>query len=150
MIPIIVVRLVYLNSTYRSIDRTYNDVNATITTIFHANLSIVIMAVPFLKPFMDSLQTGILASDLRRLAPIQTSGLGWSSARPFRSLKQGSSAGKVRTPSTGKLEGAPPGNSAFASVGSNLQGHGRDASVDSEEMVGIKQTRTVGVQLDPL
>ena len=151
MIPITIVRLVYLNSALKSTDRTYDDLDTVITTIFHANLSIVVMAVPFLKPFMDSLQTGILASDLRRLAPIQASGLGWlSSARPFRSHKQDSSIGKTRTPSTGRLKGTPPGNSTFASVESNLQENERNASRDSEEKVGIKRTRTVGVQLDPL
>ena len=149
MIPLIITRLVYLNDAYKSNDRTYDDLDTAIVTIFHANLSLVVMAIPFLKPFIDSLQTGILASDLRRLAPIKSSGLGWSSARPFRSLGKDSSS-KLRSPSRGRLEGAPPGNSAFASMGSQSQGHEREASVDSETKMGIKQTRTVGVQLDPV
>ena len=146
MIPIIIARLVYLNQAIKSADRTHDDLNTTITSIFHANLSVVVMAVPFLKPFMDSLQTGILASDLRRLAPIKTSGLAWSSTRPLRSLGKS----KARSPSAGRLRGAPPGNSTYASVGPNFEGHERDESVDSEEKMAIKQTRTVGVQLDSL
>ena len=108
----------------------------------------VIMAVPFLKPFMDSLQTGILASDLRWLAPTKSSGLAWSSTRPYRDLGKDSSS-KVRSSSTGRLRGAPPGNSAFASVGSHSGSRERDSPVNGGEIMAIKQTKTVGVQLDP-
>ncbi|MCJ1465194.1 hypothetical protein MMC07_003810 [Pseudocyphellaria aurata] len=65
MIPIVIVRLVLLKATVNSADHPYDDFAVAITTIVHINISIIVSCIPFLKPVMDSLQTGVLASDLR-------------------------------------------------------------------------------------
>jgi len=61
------IRIIYLNSSAKSSDHPYDDFAGVMITSVLVNFSIIITAIPFLKPIMDGLQTGILTSDLRSL-----------------------------------------------------------------------------------
>ena len=65
IIPIIIVRLVFLSSASNSTDHPFDDFATTVIASVHINLSVIITCLPFLKTVLDSLQTGLLASDLR-------------------------------------------------------------------------------------
>lgn len=67
MIPLAILRMVYLSSAAKSSDRTFADFNTTIVTEIDMNLSIIFACFPFLKPVMDGLQTGLLTSDIHIL-----------------------------------------------------------------------------------
>ncbi|MCJ1462539.1 hypothetical protein MMC07_001141 [Pseudocyphellaria aurata] len=84
LIPLAVLRLVYIKSASRSRDQTFDDVQTTLLTQVDMNMSIIFACFIFLKPFMDGLQTGLLASDIQILSSKKSSrngtfGLGtWS------------------------------------------------------------------------
>ncbi|KUJ14246.1 uncharacterized protein LY89DRAFT_752108 [Mollisia scopiformis] len=67
LIPVSVIRIIYIHDNSKSVDHTYQDFAIILTTSFLINLSVIVTAIPFLKPIMDSLQTGILAGDLRSM-----------------------------------------------------------------------------------
>jgi hypothetical protein len=67
LIPLTIIRIVYLNASAESNDHPYDDLTRVMITSVLVNFSIIITAIPFLKPVMDGLQTGILTSDLRSL-----------------------------------------------------------------------------------
>lgn len=81
IIPIIIIRLVFLNDASFSSDRAFDDFNTVLLTSIHTNLSIVVTCIPFVKPIMDGIQSGILASDVRSQAPTSSSGYLLSTAR---------------------------------------------------------------------
>lgn len=82
----IIVRLVFINNTAASLDRTFDDYPISITTSVHITLSILTACIPFLRPVMDSLQSGILAGD------VQTVGASGDGSRSY-ALQDASVAG---------------------------------------------------------
>lgn len=76
--------MVYIKSASNSSDHTFDDVQTILLTQVDMNLSIIFACFIFLKPFMDGLQTGLLASDIQILSSKKSSrngtfGLGtWS------------------------------------------------------------------------
>lgn len=64
VIPFVILRFVYLSRSLRSSDQPFTEFNAAIMTETHVNLSVIVSCIPFLKPVMDSLQTGALASNI--------------------------------------------------------------------------------------
>lgn len=67
VIPLAILRIVYLSSAAKSSDRTFADFNTVMVTEIDMNLSIIFACFPFLKPVMDGLQTGLLTSDIHIL-----------------------------------------------------------------------------------
>jgi hypothetical protein len=70
-----------------------------IFTTAHIHSSVIITCVPFLKPVLNGLQSGILAGDVRSLAPIGGSAYLFSSARRKPSgfeLKSAKSKSKIK------------------------------------------------------
>jgi len=67
VLPLTILRLVYISSTATSADPTYAAVPTALTTVININLSIILACIPFLKPFLDSLQIGMFNSDPRFL-----------------------------------------------------------------------------------
>ena len=65
-IPLVILRLVYL-ARQSPIDPTFSYSDTVIVTSAHANVSIVAACIPFFKPIMDSMQSGVTNSDLRIL-----------------------------------------------------------------------------------
>ncbi|MCJ1318975.1 hypothetical protein MMC15_004307 [Xylographa vitiligo] len=67
VLPLTILRLVYISSTTPSTDPTFAAVPTALTTVVNINLSIILACIPFLKPFLDSLQIGMFNSDPRFL-----------------------------------------------------------------------------------
>ncbi|MCJ1405249.1 hypothetical protein MMC11_008476 [Xylographa trunciseda] len=67
VLPIIILRLVYISSADSSTDPTFTAVTTALITVININLSIILACIPFLKPFLDSLQIGMFNSDPRFL-----------------------------------------------------------------------------------
>lgn len=76
MIPLAILRLVYIKSSSKSADHTFDDLHTVLLTQVDMNLSIIFACFIFLKPFMDGLQTGLLASDIQILSSKKSSGNG--------------------------------------------------------------------------
>lgn len=122
IIPLTITRLVFLN---HASERVFDDFNIVLLTSIHANLNIVLTCIPFLKPVMDGIQSGILASDIRSLAPITSSGYLFSTNRKR----------------SGKPEGfeLENGHTADCSTAGAKQGN-------SEESMAIKRTREISIR----
>ncbi|MCJ1376853.1 hypothetical protein MMC20_008098 [Loxospora ochrophaea] len=107
MLPVTILRLVYISSAYHSLDRTYADFNTVITTVVDVNISIILACIPFLKPFVDSLQIGLFNSDPRILVPIKARDertgydLSWLS-------KSGQTGQKETVPTSGRFHLGSP------------------------------------------
>lgn len=142
IVPIIIVRVVFLNLKSGSKDHQFDDFNLTIITSVHINFSVIITCLPFLKTIMDSLQTGFLASDIRVVSPGHFS----SHRSESYGLKSGSRAGLDKTQRF-KSEGY--GYSANRAADEGEQKH-QPESLDSssEERMIINQTTTMTVQYE--
>ncbi|KAL8682987.1 MAG: hypothetical protein Q9186_000982 [Xanthomendoza sp. 1 TL-2023] len=142
LIPLTVVRIVYINNASSSSDHPRDDFPAVMVTSIHANLSILITCVPFIKPVMDSLQTGILASDVHATRSRHPS-------YALRWLKDSSTQGGNSISQTWARNPAQS-SSATATGGVNEEQGDRGLSVSSREGMIIKQTKTVAIQFgDP-
>lgn len=86
LFPVVVLRLVFLSSALSSLDKTFDYRKTVFTMIADANASVVIACIPFLKPFMKGLDSGLLTSDLRVRGPK-------SSLFPYISSSKGSGQG---------------------------------------------------------
>ena len=69
LIPVIIVRLIYLHKALGSNDKTFDFRNAIFSTVADCNASVLVACIPFLKPFMKGLDSGLLTSDLRVRGP---------------------------------------------------------------------------------
>ena len=58
--PLTVFRLYQLKKGSHSLDPTYNNVNASIITQLAMNLSVIVACVPFSRPIMKDVKSGIL------------------------------------------------------------------------------------------
>jgi hypothetical protein len=66
IIPLTIVRLVYISSANSSSDRPFNEFNAVIATQIGVNLDAILTCLPFLRTFMEHVQHGVFTSDLRK------------------------------------------------------------------------------------
>ena len=73
MIPLLILRLLYLREISHSSDRTYDSLNLWVITEIAVNLSVVIACVPFSKPSTDSLQNGVWGGGIRFMKSTQVS-----------------------------------------------------------------------------
>ena len=143
LIPIIVVRLVYLNSASRSADHPFDDFTAVLASSIQANLSVIVTCIPFIKPVMDSLQTGILVSDVHTTV---------SARQPSYALRWLGNGSTTRVGSSFNMwpKNSRHGNSTTAtSGGRSEEDRERVLGFGSEERMIITQTRTVAVQSEP-
>ena len=67
-----IIRLVYIYSSDGSLDPTFDNFNQALTTDIATALSIVVAVISFIKPFLDVIETGGLASKLRNPRSIST------------------------------------------------------------------------------
>lgn len=141
LVPIIIVRLVYLNAASESVDHPYDDFITVLITSVQANLSVITTCVPFIKPIIDSLQTGILASDIHTLT---------SSRHPSYALRWFESGSGSETRAGSVFNKWPKsnrqGNVTTATSGGLEERWEGGLHNDSEERMIIKQTKTVAVQ----
>ena len=63
-VPLVVLRLVFL-SFQSPTDPTFSSANTVIVTSVHANVSIIAACIPFFKPVMDAMQSGVMNPDVR-------------------------------------------------------------------------------------
>ncbi|PGH20067.1 hypothetical protein AJ80_03717 [Polytolypa hystricis UAMH7299] len=59
-------QIVYFNRTVDSLDRTFDPWPKTLATQIVQNLSIVTACIPYLKPFLESLESGVMRNDDQR------------------------------------------------------------------------------------
>ena len=65
-VPLVILRLVFL-SLYTTSDQTFSLANTVIVTSAHANVSIIAACIPFFRPVMDAMQSGVMNPDVRML-----------------------------------------------------------------------------------
>ncbi|KAL8952508.1 MAG: hypothetical protein Q9222_001576 [Ikaeria aurantiellina] len=140
LVPIIIIRLIYLNQVSKSSDHPKDDFSVVMATTIHVNLSIIVTCIPFIKPVMDSLQTGILASDIHTTTRTQ------EPSHALRWLKESSSKGKSSV-SSGWPAAHPQRSFATVTSGPEEEQRERGLSVSSQDGMIIKQTKTVAVQI---
>ena len=142
LIPIIIVGLVYFDSASRSTDHPFDDFTTVLTISTQANLSVNVTCIPLIKPVMDSLQTGILISDVdTTISPRHPSfALRWLGS---------SSATRAGSGSNKWPKNSMHGNSMTATSGGPEEDGERFLGSGSEERMIIKQTKTVAVQTEP-
>jgi len=74
--PLIILRLVSIMNASTN-DPVYSLFMPSLYTEIHMCISVIATCVPFLKPFTDSLQTGLLTSDLRTITAANSSYGNW-------------------------------------------------------------------------
>lgn len=72
--------MLYVSRASNSLDDPYDDLHMAVVTHVDMNLSILFACFIFLKPFMNGLQTGLLASDIHILNPKKSHSTGSGSA----------------------------------------------------------------------
>ena len=72
LFPLIILRLVFLTSALNSSDKTFDYRKEILVTLAHVNSSILVACIPFLKPFMQGTESGLLTSDLRVRGPTKS------------------------------------------------------------------------------
>ena len=65
VIPVTVLRLIYIFTASKSADPTFDDFSTALATEIATNFSIIFACISFIKPFLDNIETGLLASRLR-------------------------------------------------------------------------------------
>ena len=75
----VILRLIFLSSALDSSDKTFDYRRAVLVTLAHVNASILVACIPFLKPFMQGLDSGLLTSDLRVRGPPRSHAINTSS-----------------------------------------------------------------------
>ena len=133
--------MVCLNKVSESHDHSHDDFYTVLVTSVLVNVSIVITTIPFIKPIMDGLQTGILASDLRSMGG---SALLRSTSYPLGPINKRKTASNSNH--TDHL-GRHPGVVHSASATSNMKDTewGSKARLTSSEDMIIRQSTTVAV-----
>ncbi|KAI4221145.1 MAG: hypothetical protein LQ349_007916 [Xanthoria aureola] len=140
LVPITVTRLVYLNNASKSPNHSMVDFPVVMATTLHVYLSVIVTCIPFIKPVMDGLQTGILASNVHTTTRTQEPSLALSWLKGNSTGER--SAGSPAWPGTQTQR-------SFATVASGPEEAQRDRglSVSSQDGMIIKETKTVTVQI---
>ena len=72
VIPVTIIRLVYIYSSDGTPDPTFDNFNQALTTDIATALSIIVAVISFIKPFLDSIETGMLAGKVRNPSSISS------------------------------------------------------------------------------
>jgi hypothetical protein len=133
------VRIIYIDKYAESANHPRDDFRRVLITSFVANFSIFVTAIPFLKPIMDGLHTGILASDLRSMGGasfLRSSSYALGSRGKFT---QGTS--KDHPGMWTRTKGKESGHTTTA-----VSGKARSNSAASDERMVIQQSTVVSVE----
>lgn len=133
LVPVIVSRLVYLRRETQSNDYPFTNFYFVLLTSLHVNMSVLVTCIPFLKPIMNGIQSGILAGDIRSLATIESHYL-FNRSGALRGSR-GESGGLI---SMNKMK---PLNAKLSIPGPKSE---------SEERMVIRETREVDVRTGSL
>jgi len=141
-----IIQIVYLRQTVDSRDRTHDPWLAVLLSQILNSLSVVVSCVPYLKPFFESLESGLLrADDMRRLSKSKGYGYGYNQSSQTKSKhSQKSQQSHVPSIALGSM-----------GVGGSGVGHARaqayagrddwDAQSQSSQSWIIRETRTWAV-----
>lgn len=80
LLPLALIRMLPIGRASNSLDHPYDELHMAVVTQVDMNRSIFFACFIFLKPFMDGLQTGLLASDIYILDPKKSHSTGSGSA----------------------------------------------------------------------
>ncbi|KAL9130490.1 MAG: hypothetical protein Q9175_007011 [Cornicularia normoerica] len=146
-IPLTLARLVYLYKAYHSSDTRIDAVNVALVTVIHTNLCIVASCVPFLRPVVVSLDTGLITSDIRAPVRSEKSIMGISKMNPFAILSGRKSFqrrnGWARFPASADYASTVTGGK-----NNDMELHFLDRYGSQDRMI-INQTKTILVSSDP-
>ncbi|KAL8632394.1 hypothetical protein Q9189_001871 [Teloschistes chrysophthalmus] len=70
--PIVILRLIYLDTAFTSDNQTFYYRRTVFCMLADVNASVLVACIPFLKPFMQGLESGLLTSDLRVRGPTKS------------------------------------------------------------------------------
>lgn len=126
-----------------STDRTYDDVPSAIITSVLANLSIIVTTIPFMKPVLDSLHTGILASDLRSMGGLA---LFRSTSYPLQAFNKKTTNFSKNLPSTWQKNNRNNVNIWVSTGDSTDNIHECQAEYGLEDVITVQRCTTVAVQ----
>lgn len=158
VVPAVACQIYFSNKSLNSTDPTFAMWQAVVVAEIVQCLSIVTACVPYLKPFLDSLESGQLrADDLRRRGKTGVSGYGGSGSNP----SSGNNAASKSTPvdatasansqqsNLHELVELPKPKRSSATVTSVNEGTTNwDGQSHSSQTVLIQQTRTWGVDVE--
>ena len=65
IVALTILRLVYIFETNDSMDITFDYFNRALVTELITCLSLIVACISFIRPFLDSIETGVLASKIR-------------------------------------------------------------------------------------
>ncbi|KAF2642230.1 hypothetical protein P280DRAFT_541944 [Massarina eburnea CBS 473.64] len=85
LIPLIVLRLVYVLDKHGSSDPTYDDFSPTILMLVYVYSTVVFASIPFLKPVLRGIPSGLMVADIRSIAPVGNERFLFSTAESTRS-----------------------------------------------------------------
>ncbi|MCJ1355582.1 MAG: hypothetical protein MMC33_005574 [Icmadophila ericetorum] len=148
IVPLTILRLIYITSTSKSADHTWDEFDAVATTQIIVNLSVVVACIPFLKPFLDSLQTGAISGNIR-LKPLSDNSAAKKAANSLRSRKD--NAGNGASFHFGSQHNWMDSSITHTTL-ITTDGHSEpvtaNGSSNSSESMRIKQTTGVTVQFE--
>lgn len=150
VIPLAVLRRLSMDRLHSSADPSSESFMPALYTQIHMNMTIIISCIPFMKPFTDSLQTGILASDLHALTRGTGIHGGYADRIKLRELGKSVSTGSGSAPSKRRWVGG----SLLDTTGlTRVEETSRQQSIQdggsrgtSEERLVIRQTTTIAVE----
>ena len=147
-VPFAVLRLVYLFKVYHSTDTTIDAVDVALVTVIHTNYCINSSCVPFLKPLIDALSTGLMTNDIRVPATLTESSKDKIRINPFAILSgdkrfEKNAYGWTRCPNASNYTSTVTGGKDNDLELQNLERFG------SRERMVINQTKTTEVHSDP-
>ncbi|PQE17170.1 hypothetical protein CJF32_00009029 [Rutstroemia sp. NJR-2017a WRK4] len=147
IIPITIVRIVYINRVAQSNDHTYEDFYLVMVTSCLLNASVAFTVIPFLNPIMDGLQTNILTGELRSMATSsRTHGsMGYQLKEMVKNRSEPSSDGSKKSDKRWAGLGHSGTHSATAG-GNTTEDIWRRSSSASDKRMIINQSTTVAVQ----
>jgi hypothetical protein len=136
-----------LSSASKSSDQSFDGFKSILIMEIHVTFSIITACIPFLTPVMNSLQTGILSSDLRSLPGRQTA-QGYRYNYPLGSIGKGSSglySSRGSHASQAWAKSRNPSNNVTITTGTqdgDLIDENQNGRNGSEDRMIIKQTTT--------
>ncbi|KAI9852696.1 MAG: hypothetical protein M1838_005891 [Thelocarpon superellum] len=156
MLPIIVLRLVYIGRAAYSPDHTFDDFNAAIVTQVDMNMSIFVSCILYLKPFFENLPADCLrTSEFRHRDTFGTKGsMGASFHLGSRAQRENDTYGNGHTPIGKEVDARTNEITSHATVMTFPQPGRADGdesesrtSTGSDKMI-IKQTKGWSIQYD--
>ncbi|MCJ1426539.1 hypothetical protein MMC29_004442 [Sticta canariensis] len=145
LIPLAILRIIYIKSASNSGNHTYDDLQTVLLTQIDMNLSITFACFIFLKPFIDGLQTGLLASDIQILSSKKNSGHGSFGLGTWSKEKRKSPENGVHLGPHERLDT----QESLKQVVSKVSGNNQHELMDGLTKDAIKKTTVIAQHYEP-